>query len=592
MRPKKSKQPFTSICQFIWQVVTPYHWWYLLIFQATVVGGGYLIINNYAIKLVVDAFSTEQPIEMSTLSWPIGIFILAQIGHHVSWRLSEYAIWRVESPVYKVLLLKSYDYVQYHSYAYFQTYSSGMIISKLKGILEGFNQIFINLYYKTGLNFLTMLFSIFSLLIIDTRVFIFMLVWSILAIAVMYPSCLILSKLSDNLADSKHQVMGMFSDNITNIFSLFYFAKRQSELANLRKKISKSFIPNLQKLNKYFFILSVISSILYWFMLIFVFLFMIWLRKNAEITTGDFVFVIITVLTIADVLWIFTENTFELMKEMGDFKSCFSILVLPHESVDLPTSKPFNIKSATIQFKDVSFKYGNDDYVFEHLNLLIPAGQKIGIVGQSGAGKSTLMSLLLKNFLPISGHLMIDGHSIDDFNSDSLRSQVALIPQDIMLFNRTIAENIGYAKKNATLDEIKRAASFANIDTFIDSLPARYDTVVGERGVKLSGGQRQRIAIARAILKNAPIVILDEATSSLDTITEQEIQCSIESLFRQKNTTVIAIAHRLSSIRHMDRIIVMEGGKIIEDGTFSQLLAKKQGYFKTLWSNQSNGMIL
>ncbi len=189
------------------------------------------------------------------------------------------------------------------------------------------------------------------------------------------------------------------------------------------------------------------------------------------------------------------------------------------------------------------------------------------------------------------GDIIIDNQSIYDTSSDSLREQISLIPQDIMLFHRSIAENIGYAKENAELDEIKNAAKAANIHEFIESLPEKYNTIVGERGVKLSGGQRQRIAIARAILKNAPILVLDEATSSLDSHTEQEVQKSINTMLDIDNVTIIAIAHRLSTIKHMDRIIVMDKGKIVENGTFMELVRKEKGKFKELWEHQVNGFV-
>lgn len=238
------------------------------------------------------------------------------------------------------------------------------------------------------------------------------------------------------------------------------------------------------------------------------------------------------------------------------------------------------------------FNYENSSTIFNNLNLQIKAGQKIGIVGHSGAGKSTLISLLLKNFKAASGEIIIDEQNIANVSSDSLRSQIALIPQDIMLFHRPIGENIGYAKENASQVEIEMAAKAANIHDFIESLPEKYNTLVGERGVKLSGGQRQRIAIARAILKNAPILILDEATSALDSQTEYEIQKSISKMLEQKNATVIAIAHRLSTIKHLDRIIVIDKGQIIEDGSFQELLAKDNGKFKIMWDSQVNGMVI
>jgi ATP-binding cassette subfamily B protein len=262
-----------------------------------------------------------------------------------------------------------------------------------------------------------------------------------------------------------------------------------------------------------------------------------------------------------------------------------------------------------IHFKNIDFSYTKTNKVFDGLNLQIAKWQQVGVVGHSGAGKSTLVNLLLKNFaitnykywdrsaseVSVSsdegGDILINNQSIYDVSSDSLRAQISLIPQDIMLFHRSIFENIAYAKQNATKEEVIHAAIAANIHEFITTLPEGYDTMVGERGVKLSGGQRQRIAIARAILKNAPILILDEATSAIDSQAEQEIQNSINSILDIHNATVIAIAHRLSTIKHMDRIIVIEDGNIVEDGSFQELIAKDHGKFKEMWDSQVNGML-
>ena len=263
-----------------------------------------------------------------------------------------------------------------------------------------------------------------------------------------------------------------------------------------------------------------------------------------------------------------------------------------------------------IHFRNIDFKYDESNHhTIKNLNLSIAKNQKIGLVGSSGAGKSTLINLLLKNFAisnyqywqrdPLAkanindagGDIIINNQSIYDVSSDSLRRAISLIPQDISLFHRTIGENISYAKDDCTQAEIESAAKVANIHNFIITLPCGYDTLVGERGIKLSGGQRQRIAIARAILKNAPILILDEATSSLDSETENQIQQAINNILANMQTTVIAIAHRLSTIRHMDRIVVMEKGAIIEDGSFEELL-QNNGKFKELWDHQVNGMVL
>ena len=586
------KHPFHSAWNFLWQVIKPYRWWYVLMFQAPVFTAFYIFANNYSFKLLVDAFSSETITSYHQLSFPIALFITAQIILDVVWRISDFAEWKAEPYARQRLLSSAYNYVQYHSYNYFQNTPSGTVISKLKGLLDGYDSVFANLHHNMGKHFCVVVVSIFILLVVNFSVFCFMLAWCVLVMIVMLPMALKLNQLSHSMAESKHQVIGSFSDNITNIFSLFYFAKRRFEHQRVNELMLDDFVPRQITLYQYDFKFNLIGSVLYWFMLITVFVFMIYLRTHGEISTGDFLFVMLTAIAISFDLWTLMSSLCTFLKEIGDFKSSFSILSMPHEKVDDPDAQAFQIRHGKIEFRQLSFSYSEGTSVFSNLNLLINPGEKIGVVGHSGAGKSTLISLLLKNFKPSAGQILIDNKLISGITSDSLRQQIALIPQDIMLFHRSIGENIGYANESATLKEIKQAAAMANIDDFIESLPEKYNTLVGERGVKLSGGQRQRIAIARAFLKNASFVILDEATSSLDSISEQEIQQSINAMLEQNKTTVIAIAHRLSTIRHMDRIVVMENGVIIEEGTFDELVNNERSYFKMLWDSQVNGMVL
>jgi len=583
---------FKSIWAFLWPIIKPYRWWFVLMFQATLLTGLYFPMNNFAIKSVVDAFAGHDVLQYGQLIMPITVFVLAQIGLDVSWRLHDIAAWHAEPYVHRAIILKSYDYIQQHSYSYFQNHPSGLIISRLKGIIDGYESIFSNLCHVSGKSFLTVVICICSLAFINGYIFLFMLFWAALVSILTIPMSFKLKRLAEETSDNKHRIMGNLSDNILNIFSLFYFSKRQQELEKARSQITRKYMPALIRIKKYWFWFSLMGSVLYWIMLISVFLFSIWLKQNALISSGDFVFIIMISITVSFELWMFSTFMFDFMKEVGNFKAAFSILTIPHEQIDLKEAKPHAIGSPTIEFKQLSFKYAEGKNIFHNLNLLIPAGQRVGIVGHSGAGKSTLVSLLLKNFLPTQGEILIDNTPISHISCDSLRSQIALIPQDILLFHRSLAENIGYAKNKATIEEISAAAKKAHIDEFIQSLPEGYNTLVGERGIKLSGGQRQRIAIARAILKNAPIIVLDEATSSLDTQTEQDIQYSINEMLESNHTTVIAVAHRLSTIRHLDRIIVMDAGKIIEDGTFAKLMSIENGYFKKLWETQVNGMIL
>lgn len=244
-------------------------------------------------------------------------------------------------------------------------------------------------------------------------------------------------------------------------------------------------------------------------------------------------------------------------------------------------------KGGEIKWQDVTFRFG-ESAVFDRFNLTIAPGQRVGLVGQSGAGKTTFVSLLLRQHELETGSICIDGQDIATVTQDSLRQNIAVVPQEPLLFHRTIRENIAYGKVNATEEEVIEVAKKAQSHDFIMALPEGYDTLVGERGIKLSGGQKQRVAIARAMLKDAPILILDEATSALDSESEVAIQKALHELMVGK--TVIAIAHRLSTLREMDRIIVLEKGSIVEDGTH-EALTRSGGAYQRLWEHQAGGFL-
>jgi len=245
-------------------------------------------------------------------------------------------------------------------------------------------------------------------------------------------------------------------------------------------------------------------------------------------------------------------------------------------------------RGGRVDFENVTFAYPRRRAILDHFDLHIEAGQRVGLVGKSGAGKSTVLALLQRFYETQGGSIKIDGQDIATITQDSLRHAIALVPQDIALFHRTVYENIAYGRPEASREEVYAAAREARCTDFIEAMPDGFDTIVGDRGVKLSGGQRQRIAIARAILKNAPILLLDEATSALDSEVEAAIQASLGTLMAGK--TVIAIAHRLSTIAQMDRLIVLDHGHIVEQGTHDELL-RLGGHYAALWRRQSGGFL-
>lgn len=273
---------------------------------------------------------------------------------------------------------------------------------------------------------------------------------------------------------------------------------------------------------------------------------------------------------------------------MGNITQGLNIVLTPLGIADVPSAKELHVIKGQIAFDKVSFHHKGSEPLFDNMSIIIEPGQKIGLVGYSGGGKTTFCNLILRLYDVTDGRIAIDGHDIRDVTQDSLRANIGMIPQDPSLFHRTLMDNIRYGKSDATDAEVITAAKSAHADEFIVKLPQGYDSLVGERGVKLSGGQRQRVAIVRAMLKNAPILILDEATSQLDSVTERDIQDSLWNLMQAK--TAIVIAHRLSTLLHMDRILVFDGGKIVEDGMHDELLACA-GLYKTLWDAQVGGFL-
>ena len=278
-------------------------------------------------------------------------------------------------------------------------------------------------------------------------------------------------------------------------------------------------------------------------------------------------------------------------RAVGDAAEMTRILDEPRLVEDAPDAAELAVGEGAIDFEHLSFRYldaAEGDYVFSDLDLHVPAGQRIGLVGRSGSGKTTLTKLLLRLSDVQEGRVLVDGQDISRCTQQSLRRQIAYVPQEALLFHRSIGENIAYGKPDATVEEIRDAAAQANALEFIDRLPNGLETMVGERGVKLSGGQRQRIAIARAILADAPILVLDEATSALDSESEAAVQGALENLMRGR--TAIVVAHRLSTVASLDRIVVLDGGEIVEDGTHAEL-SQAGGVYEGLWDRQSGAFL-
>lgn len=306
---------------------------------------------------------------------------------------------------------------------------------------------------------------------------------------------------------------------------------------------------------------------------------------------GSMVMVFLYLAKIDHALISFAQNYRRLMNAHTDLRSAtvlYRDLVMLSQKRKMQEEKDLDVDQGALHFQNISFAYNQREKALDQMELSIPARQKVGIVGVSGSGKTTLLNLLLRFYDPQGGEIFIDRQNITDVSSGSLMQNIAVIPQDISLFDDTLRENIRFGRLNATDAEVEEAGKAAYVDQFIVDLPQGYSTPVGPNGAALSVGQRQRIAIARAILKDAPILVLDEATSALDPVSEKLVQEALDKIMDQK--TVIAIAHRLSTIRHLDRILVFEKGRVVEDGTHEDLL-REEGIYHELWQMQSNGFL-
>jgi ATP-binding cassette subfamily B protein len=290
---------------------------------------------------------------------------------------------------------------------------------------------------------------------------------------------------------------------------------------------------------------------------------------------------------IAGVMWMVGSVLPTLFQSVGTMKQAYSVMQDANDLGDKPEANELKVSTGEIVFENVSFQYG-EKKLFENKHVRIKGGEKVGLVGFTGAGKSSFINLILRFYPLKSGKILIDGQDIADVSLKSLRRNIALIPQDPVLFHRTLRENISYGNPEVTESALFSAAAKAHADAFIRGIPNGYEAKVGERGTKLSGGEKQRVAIARAILTNAPILILDEATSALDSVTEGYIQDSLEKLMQGRTTLVIA--HRLSTLARLDRILVFDKGKIVEEGTHEALLAQN-GLYARMWNRQVGGFL-
>jgi ATP-binding cassette subfamily B protein len=519
------------------------------------------------------------------------LFVTATlVSSVIGWRVIVWLIWHLELRVVRDISQRVFDHLMRMSASFHANHFGGSLVSQATKLTGSY----IRFTDSTIFSLYTLVIAVVATIIILTpRVPLYALALVILA-GLYIVGTIVLSRpvRAANTVESEAQSKqtGYLADSISNVMAIKSFAANKQEsqgywkAATLTKSLGHRSLRITTRQETY---ASVVTSSISIAAILIAVLGVGWF--HADVAT---VFLMVSYTGgIGMRLWDFQNVLRQYNRAFGDASDMVKILAIEPDVQDALKPAKSRIKDGAIDFHHVEFRHdgaNKNNTLFQDLDLHITAGEKVGLVGHSGSGKTTLTRLLLRFSDIDEGEIAIDGQNIGSISQDDLRRSISYVPQEPLLFHRTIRENIAYGKPNATNAQIEDAARKANADDFIDKLPQKYGTLVGERGVKLSGGQRQRIAIARAILKDAPILVLDEATSALDSESERLIQKALTELM--KNRTAIVIAHRLSTVQKMDRIIVLENGDIIEQGNHAELVANR-GTYAQLWAHQSGGFI-
>lgn len=544
------------------------------------------LLGPYCLKIIIDAIASAPigPSATAAVLVPGTFYVLSWVVASINCRFHDWIRMRLLPAVRQTIILQLFKHLKRHSTRMFQNNFAGDLSNKLFDVADGGTTILERLDDALACC-VSLVFALLTMYLVHPAFAVILLVWGSCFVGL---SLRYLGNISQrSFAYSQHNslLVGRVVDSMGNIGNVRLFARHAHEQAHLGQMVDTN-VKDLRALHWIVLKMRIVQDAL---MIAFVCVLLVtavYLFQTGSLTVGDFAMLMSVAVTSFQIIWYMADQFVSSTEAWGKCEQGLSVIAAPHDVVDTPTAAPLCLKGGRIEFEDLKFLFQPDRPIFEDKSVIIEAGQKVGLVGASGSGKSTFVNLILRHFDLDGGRILIDGQDIAKVTQDTLRSAIAMIAQDTSLFHRSLMENIRYGRLDATDDEVIAAARLACCDEFIETLPDQYQTLVGDRGVKLSGGQRQRISIARAILKDAPILILDEATSALDTHTEYQIQQALHALMDTRTT--IVIAHRLSTLVEMDRILVFRDGRIIEDGA-PGVLASGNGAFAEMWRLQAQG---
>ncbi len=567
---------------------------FILLIASTIGFVGLLTYGNpYVMSQVVDRVSAgsvpaDQVFEVFG-PYIITLILINLFGQACS-KLQDFALWRLEIAVNYDLATMAFDALSNQSMTFHSNRFGGTLVSQTTKFMSAYNQLVEAIMFP----FLPVVCSVtFTCLILMPVVPAYVCVLMVLLVVYATVSYIMYKRilhLNEKAAGAQNQLSGELSDAVTNILAVKTYGREDYERM-LFDKANREVVARDSKRMMSSLTRGIITAALTVVIMSVVTVFISGGNAWFGISAGTLVMMFTYTNTLTNQFNFINTGLQRLNRAFGDASGMTAVLDEPRLVADAPDAQPLVVREGAIDFKGINFWYsdgGVKTQVFDDFELSIPAGQRVGLVGMSGAGKTTLTKLLLRLADIQEGEILVDGQNVADITQQSLRRSIAYVPQEALLFHRSIAENIAYGKPDATMDEIREAARQANALEFIEKLPQGFDTITGERGVKLSGGQRQRIAIARAMLADAPILVLDEATSALDSESEAMVQEALGRLMRGR--TAIVVAHRLSTVASLDRIVVLSNGKIIEDGPHAQLV-EESGEYASLWNRQTGAYL-
>lgn len=550
-----------------------------------------LSLTPYLLKLllngIIDLPLTQEAFYASN-GLPVALYFLMIFLQTTASKLYDYFIsFQMIPKMRQKITLLGFDLLLAQSHYYYQHTFTGSLANKLNDLTSNIPDILQLVLDKFFGRTLALFVALYTLWQVNYHFALGMFDWIVSFGLCSWYFSKKLILFSSKWSESGTRVTEKIVDVLSNMLSVRLFARHKYEKDVLNHALEYA-VDAERGLQKSYFWLWFVYGYSFCILSAFNLYFLVQGRVQGLISVGDFALVLTLNISILNFLGELTREFSDFMTYLGKTRQSLKSILMPVDIKDKINAPPLKVKRGEIAFESVFFHYKGATPLFNKPSIIIKGGQKAGLVGYSGSGKTTFINILLRLFDINEGRILIDGQDIQDVTQASLRESIGMIPQDPSLFHRSLMENIRYGCQTATDEEVLKASHQSYCHEFIAPLAEGYASLVGERGVKLSGGQRQRIAIARAFLKSAPILILDEATSQLDSITEGKIQLSLWELM--KNKTTLVVAHRLSTLLHMDRILGFDKGKIVEDDSHDELL-KKNGLYKTLWETQAGGFL-